>query len=64
MSRATALAVICLIIALMVEAHHVAMDWGFWDWNQTIHHETAIVALASFSGGLLTAEFIRRFIRS
>jgi len=51
MSRATALAVICLIIALMVEVHHVAMGWGFWDLKQVIHHETAIVALVAFAGG-------------
>jgi len=59
MSRATALAVICLIITLMVEAHHVAMGWGLWDLDQVIHHETAIIALMTFSAGLLTTEFIR-----
>jgi len=52
------LVVICLIIALVIEVHHLVMGWGFWDWNQTIHHETAIVAFVAFSGGLLTAEFI------
>jgi len=58
MSRATALAVICLIIALMVEAHHVVMGWGFWDWNQVVHHETVIVILVAFAGGTLTGKFL------
>ena len=58
MSRATALAVICLIIALMVEVHHVAMGWGFWNWNQVIHHETVIIALVTFAGGVLTGKFL------
>jgi len=59
MSRTEALTVLCIVIALLIEIHHVAMGWGFWDLDQVIHHETAIVAFVAFSGGLLTAEFIR-----
>jgi len=58
MSKARILAVLCLIIALMIEFHHVAMGYGFWDWNQVIHHETAIACLAAFVGGLYTSKFI------
>jgi len=54
------LVVICLIIALIIEVHHLVMGWGFWDWNQTIHHETAIVTLVTFAGGVLTGKFLTR----
>jgi len=60
MSRATTLAVICLIIALAIEVHHVAMGWGLWDLNQVIHHETVIIALVTFAGGALTGKFLTR----
>jgi len=50
MSRTTALALICLIVALTIEIHHVAMGWGFWDLKQVIHHETVIITLVAFAG--------------
>jgi len=52
------LVAICLIIALVIEAHHLVMGWGFWDWNQVIHHETAIIIFVAFAGGLLTDKFL------
>ena len=52
------LVAICLIIALVVELHHLVMGWGFWDWNQAIHHETVIIALVTFTGGVLTGKFL------
>jgi len=58
MSRAGALTILCSVIALLIEIHHVAMGWGFWDWNQVVHHETAIIALVAFAGGALTGKFL------
>jgi len=52
------LVVICLIIALMVEVHHVAMGWGLWNLDQVVHHETVIIALVTFAGGVLTGKFL------
>jgi len=49
-----------MVIALLVEIHHIVMGWGFWDWNQVIHHETAIVILTSFVAGVLTGKFLTR----
>lgn len=56
--KTNTLVAICLIVALIIEVHHVAMGWGFWDLNQVVHHETAIVALVTFAGGVLTGKFL------
>jgi len=57
MNRTNALIVICLVIVLLVEIHHILMGWGFWDWDQVVHHETVIIALVTFAGGVLVSKF-------
>jgi len=58
--KPTILAIICTVIALLIEVHHVAMGWGLWDLNQVVHHETVIVTLVAFAGGALTGKFLTR----
>ena len=56
--KTNTLVAICLIIALIIEVHHVAMGWGLWDLDQVVHHETVIIALVAFAGGALTGKFL------
>jgi len=58
--KSTILAITCIVIALLIEIHHVAMGWGLWDLNQVIHHETVIITLVVFAGGVLTGKFLTR----
>jgi len=58
--KTNTLVAICLIIALIIEVHHLVMGWGLWDLDQVIHHETVIITLVVFAGGVLTGKFLTR----
>ena len=56
--KPTILAIICIVIAFLIEVHHVVMGWGLWNLDQVVHHETVIIALVAFAGGALTGKFL------
>jgi len=47
------IAVIALMLAALTIIHQI-ISWNkIWEWKQVIHHETIVVALISFSIGIL-----------